>query len=168
MKFHRQTVTVASIDLDSLRISGIEGIILDIDNTIVSEDDRYLSPGAEAWVQQAKLEGFQFFILSNGKRRHRLRSWSYRLDIPAINPARKPFPFAFRKALAHMQLAPRRVVVIGDSLHTDVLGAWLSGCSSIQVATLPHPTRWWEKLLGKWIHRPYPAECELCKLDFPY
>jgi hypothetical protein len=28
-----------------LRESGIKGIILDLDNTIISEDDQYLSPG---------------------------------------------------------------------------------------------------------------------------
>nr|MDZ8005379.1 HAD hydrolase-like protein [Nostoc sp. DedSLP05] len=38
-----------------------------------------------------------------------------------------------------MRLEPKQVVVIGDSLHTDVLGAWLSGCHCIQSSTLPHP-----------------------------
>ncbi len=143
-------------------------MILDIDNTVVSEDDRYLSPGAETWIQLAKSEGLKFFILSNGKRRHRLRVWAHRLDIPAISPAHKPLPNAFRKALVHMQLKSRQVVVIGDSLHTDIIGAWIAGCSSVQVASLPHPARWWERILGPWIHRPYPDEYELWQLDLPH
>ena len=165
-KFSREAYTLANIEINLLKVAGIHGVILDLDNTIVSEDDRYISPGAEDWMRQAKLQGFKFFILSNGKRRYRVKFWSHRLDIPAINPAKKPFPFAFRKALRYMQLKPQQVVVIGDSRHTDILGAWLTGCHSIQVATLPHPFRWWEKLLGKRVQTPLPLEHELWENDY--
>jgi uncharacterized protein len=148
--------TLAAIDIDCLGASGITGIILDLDNTIVSEDDRYLSPDAEAWIDRARSLGFKFFLLSNGKRRYRVEYWSNYLDIPAIHPAKKPFPAAFHHAMRQMQLLPKQVVVIGDSRHTDLLGAWLVGCRSIQVASLPHPPRWWEKLLGKYLQIPYP------------
>lgn len=164
--FNREAYTLADINVDLLKLSEIQGVILDLDNTIVSEDDRYLSPGAEAWILQAKLQGLKFFILSNGKRRYRALAWSHRLDIPLINPARKPFPFAFRKALKYMQLQPKQVVVIGDSRHTDILGAWLVGCHAIQVATLPHPFRWWEKLFGKRVQTPLPYGHELWDNDF--
>lgn len=161
----KEAYTLATVDINLLKTAGIEGVILDLDNTIVSEDDRYLSPGAEAWIGQAKLQGFKFFMLSNGKRKYRARAWSHRLDLPLINPAKKPFPLAFRKALKHMQLQPQQVVVIGDSRHTDILGAWLVGCHSIQVATLPHPFRWWEKLLGKRVQTPYPVGHDLWDND---
>lgn len=166
--FPRTDYRVATIKIELLEASGIKGVILDLDNTIVSEDDRYLSPGAEAWIKQAKLAGLKFYILSNGKRRYRLKYWCYRLDMPAINPARKPFPFAFIKAMKHMKLKPKQVVVIGDSRHTDILGAWLVGCSSIQVATLPHPFRWWEKLFGKRVQTAYPIDHELEDFDPSY
>ena len=159
---------LASIDLELLMNSGIRGVLLDLDNTIIYEDDRYISPGAEAWIERAKAKGFKFFILSNGKRRYRVEFWSDRLGIPAINPAKKPFPFAFRKALKYMQLKPKQVIVIGDSRHTDMLGAWLVGCPSIQVATLPHPFRWWERLLGKRVQTPYPREHELWDNEYIY
>jgi uncharacterized protein len=153
--------TLAAIDLDRLIDSGIKGIILDLDNTIVSEDDRYLSPHAIAWIVRAQKQEFKLFMLSNGTRNYRVRYWSKYLDIPAINPAKKPFPGAFRKAMRAMQLAPHQVVVIGDSLHTDLVGAWIVGCAQIQVASLPHPPRWWEKLIGKYIQIAYPIDCEL-------
>lgn len=156
---------LATIAIELLKTSGIRGVILDLDNTIISENDRYISPGAEAWIEQAKIAGLKFYILSNGKRRYRVKYWCHRLDIPAINPARKPFPFAFRKAIKYMKLKPKQVVVIGDSRHTDILGAWLVGCPSIQVATLPHPFRWWEKLFGKRVQTPYPNDHELGDFD---
>ncbi|MDZ8054926.1 MAG: YqeG family HAD IIIA-type phosphatase [Aulosira sp. ZfuCHP01] len=165
--FPKRSHNLANVDLALLIHSGIHGVILDLDNTIVSEDDRYLSPGAEEWIQQAKERGLKFFILSNGKRRYRVEFWSHRLGIPTISPARKPFPPSFKIALTKMQLSPTQVVVIGDSRHTDMLGAWLVGCPSIQVATLPHPFRWWEKLLGKRVQIPYPNHLELWDCD-PY
>lgn len=160
-QFPREADNLATIDLHHLRAAGIYGIILDLDNTIVSEDDRYVSPGAEAWIQTAKQVGMQFFVLSNGKRRYRVEAWSDRLGVPALSPARKPFPFAFWRAIAAMGLRSHQVVVIGDSRHTDMLGAWIVGCPSIQVATLPHPFRWWEKLFGKRVQTPYPTDLEL-------
>lgn len=159
MGFYRQADCLSAIAVSNL--PGIQGIILDLDNTIVSEDDRYLSPGAEDWVKTAQEKGLKLFILSNGKRRSRIRYWSERLQVPAIGRARKPLPMTFCKALSQMQLRGCQVVVIGDSRHTDMLGAWLIGASSIQVATLPHPLRWWEKLLGKRVQSPYPPEQEL-------
>ncbi|MDJ0736531.1 MAG: YqeG family HAD IIIA-type phosphatase [Nostocaceae cyanobacterium] len=160
-RFTAQADILASIEIDQLTNRGIKGIILDLDNTIISEDDRYLSPEAENWIQQAKLAGLSFFILSNGKRRYRVLYWSQRLDIQAINPAKKPFPHSFRKAMTYMQLPPKQVIVIGDSFHTDVMGAKFCGCSCIQVATLPHPPRWWERLAGKFVQTPYPTGYEL-------
>jgi uncharacterized protein len=153
--------SVAAIDFAGLIKLGINGIIIDLDNTIISEDDRYVSPHAFTWINQAKKSGLKLFILSNGKRHYRVRYWSQYLDIPAISPAKKPFPNAFRKALKHMQLTPKQVVVVGDSRHTDILGAWIVGCPSIQVASLPHPPRWWEKLIGRYVQTTYPVEQEL-------
>jgi uncharacterized protein len=153
--------TVAAIDLDRLVAAGINGIILDLDNTIVSEDDRYLSPHVLAWIDRAQELNLKLFLLSNGKRGYRAEYWSKYLKIPAIHPAKKPFPASFDRAMRQMQLSPRRVVVIGDSRHTDIFGAWLVGCRSIQVASLPHPPRWWEKLCGKYVQIPYPKELEL-------
>ena len=154
-QFPRQIHSLASVSLNSLVDSSIQGIILDLDNTIVSEDDRYLSRYAIAWIAQAQKHGLKLFILSNGKRQYRVDCWSQRLNIPAISPAKKPFPSAFRRAIKHMQVDPKQVVVIGDSRHTDILGAWLTGCPSIQVASLPHPPRWWESLLGKYVQIPH-------------
>lgn len=162
------TTQLSQIDRNLLRSSGIQGIILDLDNTIVSEDDIYVSPFAETWIQLARQEGMKLFILSNGKRKYRVNYWSIRLQIPAISPARKPLPFSFHKALKQMQLRPHQVVVIGDSLHTDILGAYFLGCSSIQVASLPHPLRWWERIVGDLVQKPYLNINKLWRFDSDY
>lgn len=156
---------LSQIDLGLLQAIGIRGIVLDLDNTIVSEDDRYLSPGAEDWIQLALQSGMALFILSNGKRRYRVTYWADRLQIPALSPAQKPFPTGFKRALKTMGCRPHQAVVVGDSLHTDMLGAWFIGCGAIQVASLPHPPRCWERLAGRWLQRSYTAVEELLPFD---
>ncbi|MCP2726904.1 YqeG family HAD IIIA-type phosphatase [Limnofasciculus baicalensis] len=156
----QQVLNLAAINITQLKSDGICGIILDLDNTLISEDDNYISPDGEEWIKQAESEGIKFFILSNGKRRYRVDYWSSRLGIPAISPAYKPLPFSFRKAQAAMGLKSKEIVAIGDSFHTDILGSWLVGFSSIQVTSLPHPPRWWERIMGRWVQIPYLSEEE--------
>ncbi len=156
----KQARSLAAVSLGRLMDESIQGIIIALDNTIISEDDRYISPYAITWIALAKKLGFKLFILSNGHR-DRVTYWSEYLQIPAIQSARKPYPAAFSSAMAAMDLAPRQVVVIGDSLLTDLLGARLVGCPHIQVASLPHPLKWWEKLIGKYVKIAYPSGYEL-------
>ena len=160
-RFYRHYARLSYISIDDLIKQDIQGIILDLDNTVVSEDDRFLSPYAEQWLQEVRVKGLSLFILSNGRRRQRFLYWSERLKIKGISPAHKPSPWVFRRALQALALQSRHVVVIGDSCHTDVLGGWISNCHIIQVASLPHPPRWWEKLLGKWVQTSYPMHEEL-------
>ena len=119
--FRQKVKRLAQIDRDFLRTNFIQGVLLDLDNTIVSEDDVYLSPEAESWIHSAQKEGIKFFILSNGKRIYRVNYWSSRLKIPAISPAKKPFISSFRKALKALQLESSQVIVVGDSFHTGRL-----------------------------------------------
>ncbi len=45
----------------------------------------------------------------------------------------KPFPEAFAEGIARTGLAPDRLAMVGDTLHTDVLGGAEAGCRSVLV-----------------------------------
>lgn len=166
LKSYQRAALLSDISIDQLCKSGIGGVLLDLDNTVVSEDDHCISPYAEQWIAEAKSAGIRFFLLSNGKRQQRVKQWSQRLEVEAFSPARKPLPFAFRHGLKQLRLCRKKVVVIGDGMHTDIVGAWLCGLRSIQVASLPHsPLRWWERLAGRWLQLPYPSDREVWQLD---
>lgn len=156
-----QFIALSDIEIDWLKEFRIKGLILDLDNTIVSEDDRYLSPQVGTWLRQVKDSEIQIFLVSNGKRQARFLYWKEKLDLPGIHNARKPFKSGFQQALRSMNLGPHDVIVIGDSFHTDVLGSKISGLKSIQVSSLPHPKRWWEKLIGNYIQKSYPPHYPL-------
>lgn len=54
------------------------------------------------------------------------------LDVP-MHFFGKPFPEAFGEALSRIDLAPDRVVMVGDTLHTDTLGGAAAGCGTVLV-----------------------------------
>jgi HAD superfamily hydrolase (TIGR01459 family) len=45
----------------------------------------------------------------------------------------KPFPEAFTDGIARTGLSPERLAMVGDTLHTDVLGGAAAGCRSVLV-----------------------------------
>jgi glycerol-1-phosphatase len=45
----------------------------------------------------------------------------------------KPFPEAFAEGIARTGLAPGQLAMVGDTLHTDVLGGAAAGCRSVLV-----------------------------------
>lgn len=45
----------------------------------------------------------------------------------------KPFPDAFAEGIARTGLAPDRLAMVGDTLHTDVLGGAAAGCRTVLV-----------------------------------
>lgn len=55
-----------------------------------------------------------------------------RLDLP-VHWFGKPFPQAFAEGIARTGLAPDRLAMVGDTLHTDVLGGAAAGCRSVLV-----------------------------------
>ena len=146
---------VASLDPDRLVARNIRGLVLDLDNTLVSEDDRWRSPGVEGWLRGLRDRGIRCFVLSNGRRRERFDAWLAYFSLEGRCHARKPLPRSFRIALQALGLPREQVAVVGDSWHTDGLGARWQRCRWIQVASLPHPPRWWERLAGRWVQRPY-------------
>jgi ribonucleotide monophosphatase NagD (HAD superfamily) len=45
----------------------------------------------------------------------------------------KPFPDAFAEGIARTGLAPKQLAMVGDTLHTDVLGGAAAGCKTVLV-----------------------------------
>jgi len=125
---------LTSVSLDDLAASGVAGIIVDLDNTLLAYRRDVPEPADLDWVRAAKARGFKVVLLSNnyGDRVGRV---SAALDVPSVAGALKPMPQGFLRAL-HLLGTPRAAtVVVGDQLFTDVLGARLCGLRAI----LTHP-----------------------------
>ncbi len=150
---------ISHVDPRELRVRGIRGAIVDLDNTLVGF--RSLAPLEEdaRWVARARQAGVGVVVLTNNG-----TPWASEiakdLGVPCIPRARKPLPGSFRRALKLLELEAHEAVVIGDQLFTDVLGAKLAGLDVILVDPLvrhdpwnTRPLRWIERVVMRGVPR---------------
>lgn len=126
---------VQDIDLGILAKNNIKGLILDIDNTLVSPHIKEADENAVKWIQRVKEEGFKICIVSNASKK-RVIKFNERLKVFAIHRALKPSSKAFRKAAQLLDDGLNEIAVIGDQIFTDVYGGNRLGMFTILVKPL--------------------------------
>lgn len=132
--------SVAEIDLDALAARGIEGLVIDVDNTLLAHGTLEIDPERLAWARRA-VKRFRVCLLSNSISGRRLRWLRELLGVPGLavwNWNRKPFRGGFRRALALTGTAPAHTAMIGDQLLSDILGGNRAGMHTILVTPI-HP-----------------------------
>ena len=127
---------VWDIDLDLLTRDGIRGLILDLDNTIVNWNDTWVRPEMRQWIEAARQRGLRACIASNSLGPGRVARVAKELGLSVVPRAGKPFPRAFRRAMAALGTQPATTCAIGDQVFTDMLGANWAGLTSILVQPL--------------------------------
>lgn len=113
---------------------GFRGLILDIDNTLVSPNAP-VDERAWRWADALREAGIAFAVLSNNSE-DRAASFAGDLNCPYVAKAGKPRPAGFLKAMALMGTEPAATLVLGDQLFTDVYGAHLAGLKCLLVPAL--------------------------------
>ena len=124
------------LDIGALKARGIDGLVLDIDNTLVPYHVPTPTPEVIAFVDALKAAGICAVIASNNSG-ERVELFAKELGIFAIHKAKKPLPGGLRRCAKTMGVRPKHTAVIGDQIFTDVLGANLCGMYSILVKPLP-------------------------------
>lgn len=138
----RYYTAVGAIDLGELRASGIRGVLLDLDNTILPRDTGEIPDTARAFAKGLADHGIRVCLVSNNWH-HRVSSVADELGFALVSKALKPLPFAFRRGMRLIGTAPSETATIGDQVFTDVLGGNLAGTLTVLVdplsrADLPH------------------------------
>lgn len=133
---------VHQIDLAALRVRGVRGLFLDLDNTILPRDTNEVPPALREWVSELSVLGFRVCLVSNNWH-ERVRIVAGDLGLDLVAKAMKPFPFAFWHASRLIGVGVRECAVVGDQLFTDILGGKLIGATTVlvqplSVVDLPH------------------------------
>lgn len=148
--------SVADISPDYLKAHGIRGVILDLDETLVTAISHTAAERVRDWITTMRAE-FQLYIVSNNNSGARVQRVAEDLDLPCLHQAFKPRRGGFRRALAAMGLQPHEVAIVGDQLFTDVLGGNRLGAHPILVTPLSPETRPWRQAMrlveGMFIHQ---------------
>jgi uncharacterized protein len=136
---HRLNRTL-EITPEWMRTHQLEGLLIDIDNTLVPFSFEGDLPETLEWARMMRAANIPMRIISNAAP-DRVERWSAKLEILAVGmigrgTGGKPLPGAFRKAVAELGLEASRVAMVGDQVFTDVLGGNWAGCKTILVKPL--------------------------------
>lgn len=102
--------------------NNIEGIILDVDNTLIDLKKTTIE-GIEDWVNNVKKRNIKICIASNSMKKHKVEAVAKKLDIPFVYFSKKPLKRGLKKAIKILKIKNENIAEIGDQLFTDVLGA---------------------------------------------
>ena len=122
--------SIYDIDFTVFKEKGINSIILDIDNTLVSHRIKEPDEKTSLLLKKLKESGFKLSIISNGKL-ERVKLFTKGFDIPVISGFLKPSKKGYIIALDKMNSKPSECAAIGDQIFTDVLGANKMGIFSV-------------------------------------
>ena len=135
---------VQYIDLSELKKRGVEGILLDIDNTLIDYTKK-LSNEIIKWVNDAKSQGFKLCILSNSNKLDKITKVADKLELEYISFAKKPSKGGYLKAADLLKLENNKIAMVGDQEFTDVLGANKVGRLAIYVEPINKKEYWYTK-----------------------
>lgn len=118
-------------------LGDIKGVIFDLDDTLSRLFTGQLTEETIRSLHRLKIAGYQMGIVTNNIQpayceRIRSRLAEAGLDMPFIEDARKPSAFGFETMRKHFNLRPSQMVVVGDGLISDIVGAKRLGYKAIR------------------------------------
>jgi len=127
--------SVYDLDISWLRERGIKGVLLDIDNTLVTHKQKIPDEKVVELIKRFQDNGIKAAIVSNARKK-RVDVFNEKLGLYARYRAFKPSNRGFLKAMAELNLSPEETAVIGDQLFTDIRGGNRIGLTTILVEPL--------------------------------
>ena len=123
---------ITDITPDILNKIGVNTLFLDIDNTLKRYGDAKPSIKVTNWLELMKHSGIKLVLCSNNFKKT-VSPFSKVTGIPAVHMCLKPSPFGFWRALRLCRSKRSQILVCGDQVFTDILGARLSFMKSAYI-----------------------------------
>jgi uncharacterized protein len=124
--------SVLDLTPDLLARYQIEGLVLDVDDTIVPIGIGVAPPELILWIQQTK-ELVPVWLVTNNPNQVRIGAIADSLSLPYFLSAAKPSRRRLRQAIEAMKMEPARVAMVGDRVFTDVLAGNRMGMFTILI-----------------------------------
>lgn len=126
--------SVKDISIELLNKNNIKGLILDVDNTLISLDKK-MPAGIVEWVKNVKANGIKICILSNSNKIDKVEAVAKLIESPYIFFGKKPLKSGFLRAQNILKLKTENIAVVGDQIFTDVIGA--NRCKMFSILVKP-------------------------------
>lgn len=142
--------SILRLPAEPLLAAGLQGLILDVDETLVPTTSREISEELRHWIAEMR-QCFSLWLVSNNLSQSRISAIAEVLDLPYFLAARKPSRRKIRQAADEMGLPLEKVGVVGDRLFTDVLAGNRLGAFTVLVEPMVLPSslprsHWWRNL----------------------
>lgn len=135
----RPHITIASVcDLEPmmLRALGINGVLLDMDNTLAPWREQEILPEILAWGQRLLAAGVRACVVTNAGHERLVTPVAEQLCIPWVHRAVKPLSRGIQRGMTALDTQPGNTAMIGDQLFTDIVGGNRLGLTTILVNPL--------------------------------
>lgn len=113
---------ITDIKPEFLKENNIKGIILDVDNTLITLDGDKLD-GIDGWVKIMKKNNFKIYIASNSLKYKTLKKLASELKLDFTFWSLKPLKRGLIQGKKYLNLPSNEIAEIGDQLFTDVIGS---------------------------------------------
>jgi uncharacterized protein len=110
----------------------IEGLVLDVDDTIVPIGSSVAQPELARWIEEIR-QIVPLWLVTNNPSQVRIGAIADSLSLPYFLSAAKPSRRKLRQAVEAMKLEPSRVAMVGDRVFTDVLAGNRLGMFTILI-----------------------------------
>ena len=130
--------TIFDLTPQILQKHHLDGLILDVDQTLVPFKQKETSVELQQWVAEIR-EKTPIWLVSNNISHSRIGSIAKSVDLPFISAAQKPSRRKLKQAAQAMNLPVEKVAMVGDRLFTDVLAGNRLGMFTILVEPVIDP-----------------------------
>ena len=128
---------ITDIEISFLRNNELNGLILDVDNTLTTHDNPVPAEGVTEWIENMKQNDIKLIIVSNNHP-PRVKPFADLLGIDFVCEGEKPLSKGFRQATEKLKLPFNKIGAVGDQIYTDILGANLFGIKSLYVSPIEY------------------------------
>ena len=127
---------LSHIDVErDLRARGLDCVLLDIDNTILTRDTHEVPRDVRLWLARAREAGTGVCLVSNNWHAS-VHALAGELDLPIVAKALKPLPHGLLLGMRKLGGTRASAVMVGDQLLTDVAAAHLAGMKAYMLQPL--------------------------------
>ena len=121
------------LTVEFLKENNINGVILDIDNTLEPYEHELPGEHVKAWLSALKEAGIGVAFVSNNNE-ERVKKFNEELGLVAFSKAKKPFKKNVIKAMELIGSTKESTMLMGDQVFTDV---WAAKNAKIRSALVP-------------------------------